>query len=348
MTHQPSTIAPRTGERWADIIGPHGEGPYRALVHTDPRDGTIRTVLVGLETLTTMVADHPACDVHGGLAWSGYDPQTLLIHPAGGDLPRVVQSDDRRLYDLGPLDGWQVRAPAGARRRAVRRWRRRAVAGTLSVAPEITYWLALPVLWWLIRPDGCRVTDVLTWGCAQTDPNGFWPVFGLHWASALGLSMLVRIGVRHWQTLSGCPGCRARRPAAADAEPVGRALDLDEVARLLRDEHGIADAYVEQTGGGCATIYAGPTRHDPGEQELRYAAIAGPGWFEGYRARASSADFYIGPDDDGLSTPVTLPVTGDERLAARVIAAQAHRSDPSLPLTAGELSGLGLDPGLRP
>lgn len=357
MPHQPSTIAPRAGERWTDVVGPHGEGPYRALIPAEPRDGSTHTVLVGLDTLTEMVDDHPACDVHGGLAWSGYDPQTLLVHPAGGGLPRVVQPDDRGLYDLGPLDGWAPRPPAGAARRTVRRWRRKAFDAVLLTAPFATFWLAIAVLWSLIRPAGCRVADIFTGTCAGSGSTMFWPVYGLHWVAAMGLSILVTRWVRRRQALrNGCPGCHTRRCASGDGEPVagpgGRTLDLDEVVRLLRDEHGIADAYVEQTGGGCATIYAGPTRYDPHEQAHRYAAIAGPGWFEDRatfsQARAASADFYIGPDDDGLNTPVALPGTGDERLAARVIAAQARRANPARPLDAEELTALGLDPGLRP
>lgn len=85
-------------------------------------------------------------------------------------------------------------------------------------------------------------------------------------------------------------------------------INLDEVVRLLQAEHGIANAYVEQTGGGCATIYAGP-QHTDGNGDQRYAVAAGPGWFAGPGftvARATPADFYIGPDDDGESEVIEV------------------------------------------
>ena len=78
-------------------------------------------------------------------------------------------------------------------------------------------------------------------------------------------------------------------------------IDLNEVARLLRDEHGIDNAYVEHTGGGCATVYAGPVRVD-NNGDPRYAASAGPGQFmDSEGPNANPDDFYIGPDDDGNS-----------------------------------------------
>lgn len=75
-------------------------------------------------------------------------------------------------------------------------------------------------------------------------------------------------------------------------------LNMDEVVRRLNDA-GV-DAYVEQTGGGCATIFAGV------QSDERWDVCAGPGWFEGpgwTNARGDLGDFAIGPDDDGDSDP---------------------------------------------
>lgn len=98
-------------------------------------------------------------------------------------------------------------------------------------------------------------------------------------------------------------------------------LNFDSICELLRAQ-GIP-AYVEQTGGGCATIYAGePDRTDP--DWPRFAAVAGPGWFEGpgwTNGRGDTGEFYVGPDDDGESE-VIVPATSrwDEARAAKAIA----------------------------
>ncbi|MEV6967564.1 hypothetical protein AB0M47_20915 [Hamadaea sp. NPDC051192] len=88
--------------------------------------------------------------------------------------------------------------------------------------------------------------------------------------------------------------------AEAEAEPKAAPLDMDLMVQLLKDA-GIY-AYVEHTGGGCATIYIGNQTPDPEyPPSPRYELVAGPGWFEGpdRRAYASPAEFYIGRDDDG-------------------------------------------------
>lgn len=103
-------------------------------------------------------------------------------------------------------------------------------------------------------------------------------------------------------------------------------IDMDAVADLL-NVAGVA-AYVEQTGGGCATIYAGPTHTDEHGDE-RYAVVAGPGWFDGPAwtcARAAVGDFYIGPDDDGENVDaVTVATTADPASIVRLITAQLAR-----------------------
>lgn len=104
-------------------------------------------------------------------------------------------------------------------------------------------------------------------------------------------------------------------------------IDLDAVVAILN--HRGHFAYVEQTGGGCATIYAGPQFHDD-EGYKRYAAVAGPGWFNGpgwTLAAADCRDFYIGADDDGES-PYVSPSSPDITDVADLIEARidAYRS----------------------
>lgn len=105
-------------------------------------------------------------------------------------------------------------------------------------------------------------------------------------------------------------------------------LDMDRVVEILRTVHGVENAFVQQTGGGCATIYAGPVADDE-EGDPRYAAIAGPGWFEGPGftvARGTIGDFYIGRDNDGATDPVEPLEDASEETVAALIAAQVHAS----------------------
>ena len=85
-------------------------------------------------------------------------------------------------------------------------------------------------------------------------------------------------------------------------------FSMDHVAQRLT-ELGLS-AYVEHTGGGCATIYAGPTHVDP-DWGQRYAVIAGPGWFDNNPdgtscAYATSEEFFFGHDDDGETSPTAV------------------------------------------
>lgn len=115
-------------------------------------------------------------------------------------------------------------------------------------------------------------------------------------------------------------------------------IDMDRVCEILRTEHHIGNAYVEMTGGGVATIFAGPTRDDDGD--AHYAAIAGPGTY-GWGNRPSEADtdeFYIGHDDHGDTEPVDMadiavPADRVEHAVAAIIAAQATKDDPTIPIT---------------
>jgi hypothetical protein len=99
-----------------------------------------------------------------------------------------------------------------------------------------------------------------------------------------------------------------------------RVLDLEKVCSILAEKYNV-HAYVEQTGGGCATIYAGD-RYPDDTGEDRYQAAAGPGWFAGpgwTRGRATTDDFCVGPDDDGQADPVFASIDWDEaRVAAEI------------------------------
>jgi hypothetical protein len=94
------------------------------------------------------------------------------------------------------------------------------------------------------------------------------------------------------------PGCSADRSAVEYVE-----VDGDEVVRILA-ERGI-EATVAQTGGGTATLFAGPmhvyAKGDPTMDGVEFAAAAaGPGWFEGpawTRSKFSTAELSIGHDD---------------------------------------------------
>lgn len=109
-------------------------------------------------------------------------------------------------------------------------------------------------------------------------------------------------------------------------------LDLDKVVALLKDK-GVT-AYVAQTGGGTATIYAGEmfyreeerVRWNGDVKEVvgtdrieRFPALAGPGWFDGpgwTNGRADTSDFCVGPDDDGVSDPLFATDEWDEARVA--------------------------------
>lgn len=92
------------------------------------------------------------------------------------------------------------------------------------------------------------------------------------------------------------------------------------------------DGVVEQTGGGTATIYIGPTFTDE-HGDTRYTLMAGPGWFDGpgwTLPAAHLGEFTFGPDDDGSTDPYSVdgPITYRD-LAARIIEAHTrHRPDP--------------------
>ena len=83
-------------------------------------------------------------------------------------------------------------------------------------------------------------------------------------------------------------------------------FDLTAVCDDLWRSYGVR-AYVDMTGGGTATIYAGEqftfsTRD--GDEQQRWEVAAGPGFFRGpnYTYGTGYTDeFYVGADDDGES-----------------------------------------------
>lgn len=106
-------------------------------------------------------------------------------------------------------------------------------------------------------------------------------------------------------------------------------IDLDTIVDHLRDSHGIA-AYVEQTGGGCATIYCHPMLPSTDARQgddLWPVIAAGPGWFDrpwhedGARGQADTDDFHWGAGDPALcDEAVSFTGVIDEEAIARQLA----------------------------
>lgn len=96
-------------------------------------------------------------------------------------------------------------------------------------------------------------------------------------------------------------------------------IDMHEVVRILTEDHGVA-AFVDYAGGNLYRIHAGePFVAVDGEQ--RYPAIAGPGHWQGSERRAIgyAKEFYVGPDDEGVTHVV--PVGELDALTAEDVAA---------------------------
>lgn len=96
-------------------------------------------------------------------------------------------------------------------------------------------------------------------------------------------------------------------------------IDMDAVASEIQS-HGVP-AFVQNSGGGCATLYAGELIGD------YYAACAGPGVFAGpdwTMGRAFADDFWVGTD--GVEDAYALvTVTDPKAVAAVVLAVVAAR-----------------------
>lgn len=112
-------------------------------------------------------------------------------------------------------------------------------------------------------------------------------------------------------------------------------FNMDEVCALLHYHLGVG-AYVEYTGGGNATIYAGQSTRQYGEAGdsdeypiYRYPCLGGPGWFTGPMGGARTTtmgtwhEFYVGPEEqDGGFDPLLgladLGVTNTRQIAALI------------------------------
>lgn len=101
-------------------------------------------------------------------------------------------------------------------------------------------------------------------------------------------------------------------------------LNLDRIVELLHAQ-GHTEASVEQTGGGTATIYAGPlVPHKEYPDIETHAIAAGPGWFEGpwwTNGRATSDEFFIGRNNEFEGAFTDVPKITNEEEVANLIAA---------------------------
>lgn len=121
-------------------------------------------------------------------------------------------------------------------------------------------------------------------------------------------------------------------------------FNADTIAELV-NAAGF-DCMVAQTGGGCATIYAGPTETDP-DGEPRSAVVAGPGTY-GWGHKPSvfgDGELWIGPDDNGATKPTDAYAVGcrDEQDVADLILAYCRYHSRTEPLDADTLESLGFD-----
>lgn len=99
-------------------------------------------------------------------------------------------------------------------------------------------------------------------------------------------------------------------------------LNMDVIAQHLRDA-GFSNAYVEMTGGGVATIYAGPTHEEP-DWGTRYTLVAGPGTY-GNPSIGDASEFSFGLDVEDQEEVEYLSESDNERTAADKMIAFLHR-----------------------
>lgn len=171
-------------------------------------------------------------------------------------------------------------------------------------------------------------------------------------------TLVFRTAQEAYATL-GDPRVNGRHFMALDrVEPVDQdtdLVDMDRVAALVR-EAGLS-ATVEMTGGNVATLYVGdPVPSWINDEDFeRYPAMAGPGTY-GWGAIVSTAsihEFFIGPDDDGQSSPLDAHEVGatTEEQIATLLVAQAQRvvrlldeeTDEPLLLAPDEVAALGFN-----
>lgn len=101
----------------------------------------------------------------------------------------------------------------------------------------------------------------------------------------------------------------------------GNRIDMLAVAEQVRAAgHG---AFVDHSGGGHMTIFAGPVDDLPDAAgDYRRAVLAGPGFNYPDGVFGDATDFAVGPDDDGATTPVLTPHTVTTEQVADLIVDQ--------------------------
>lgn len=112
-------------------------------------------------------------------------------------------------------------------------------------------------------------------------------------------------------------------------------ISLDAIVHALKAED--IDSYVEQTGGGCATVLVGePYEFDVilpwnGQTitESAYPAAVGPGWFVGEhwtRGQAHVSDLSVGPDRDDLDDVYLTYFSDDNPATIEAIVAAVKKA----------------------
>lgn len=112
-------------------------------------------------------------------------------------------------------------------------------------------------------------------------------------------------------------------------------ISLDAVVHALKAE-GIG-SYVEQTGGGCATVLVGEAYefevtlpwNGQTVTESAYPAAVGPGWFEGAgwtRGQAHATDLSVGPDRDDLDDAYLTYFSDDNPATIEAIVAAVKKA----------------------
>lgn len=126
----------------------------------------------------------------------------------------------------------------------------------------------------------------------------------------------------------GCKSCGHTGHALDDesGEPMPSGIDDVDLSALsdALQARGIA-ARVDMTGGGVATLFAGPTHLDA-EGDERSAVMVGPGSF--HTMTASTCDLYVGPDDDsGEAITISTGASLADIVAVVVEAVAARTSE---------------------
>lgn len=154
--------------------------------------------------------------------------------------------------------------------------------------------------------------------------------------------------------------CFQNGPAPSEFPPE---VSAGRLLTALGEVIGDRSAFVEQTGGGVATIYVGEA-----DENGRYELAIGPGsynWSVPGDSVFALSELYVGPDDDGETTPATV-----RNLAQVAYAARHHLGIPAPAETAvdeapevstvrvpgrivatykdGRITRLTFDPGMDP